>query len=167
MRRALPIALLALTGCMSRPGVIDCTTGRAYPGFSKPLCGGPFDPFVWLAGDCQTCCAGCLECAYTPYGGLTHHGEDMYYTPSCVAPPLKWAPPALPEAPGGHAVYCPPSTSATPVPDHPVVPIVPPSPPAPAVEDQAERAEISSNPRGEAGGSLLDARYARPGQSLR
>lgn len=101
------LAAVALSGCMCRPGVIDCTTSRAYPGFCKPLCGGPCDPFMWAAGDCSTCCCCCYKCGYTPYGGRTCLGDDMAYTASCVSPPLRWAPPAQPSAPFGHTVYPP------------------------------------------------------------
>lgn len=108
--RALPAILLAasMTGCMCRPGVVDCTTGRAYPAFCKPLCGGPCDPFVWLAGDCSCNCRCSYKGAYTPYGGWTCCGDKMAYVPSCVAPPLRWAPPAMPSPPGGHTVHLPP-----------------------------------------------------------
>ncbi|HEX6984886.1 MAG TPA: hypothetical protein VF170_05890 [Planctomycetaceae bacterium] len=116
------LAVLSLTGCMCRPGVIDCTTNRAYPGFCKPLCGGPCDPFMWLAGDCSTCCCCAYRCGYTPYGGRTICGEDMVYNPSCVAPPLRWAAPAMPAPPTGHVVYPP----GPPMPR----PAVPPAPPA-------------------------------------
>jgi hypothetical protein len=92
---------------MCRPGTVDCTTGRAYPAFCKPLCGGPCDPFMWLAGDCDTCCCCLYEDAFTPYGGYTVCGEKMTFAPSCVAPPLRWSPPAMPMPPGGHVVHLP------------------------------------------------------------
>lgn len=167
--RLLFYALLtvSLTGCMCRTGVIDCTTGRAYPGFCKPLCGGPLDPFVWAAGDCSTCCCCAYECAYNPYGGLTCCGEDMVYGPSCVAPPLRWSPPAVPSTPFGHTVHPPgpvsvPSpTVAPPMPasDEPASPAVPPAaPPSDPTLDYESNAE--TGPR-----ILHDARNDRPERS--
>ena len=101
MRSFLPslaaVALLSTAaGCMCRPGVVDCTTTRTYPAFCKPLCGGPLDPFVWVTGDCNTCCCGSMCGAYTPYGGRTCHGDQITFEPSCSAPPLRYAPPAVP-----------------------------------------------------------------------
>jgi hypothetical protein len=176
--RLLFCALLtvSLTGCMCRSGVIDCTTGRAYPGFCKPLCGGPCDPFVWLAGDCSNCCCCAYKCAYTPYGGITCCGDEMVYGPSCVAPPLKWAPPAVPTAPSGHTVYPPgpamgpgpasapaappmpataePSTTDTPAATN-TVPAAPPS-----AETSGTESEIEPAPS-----ILHDARNDRPERS--
>lgn len=104
---------------MCRPGVVDCTTGRAYPGFCKPLCGGGCDPFIWVTGDCSCDCKCTYKCGYTPYGGRTICGDDMAYVPSCVAPPLRWAAPAVPSPPSGHVVHlppCPPPLSPKPGP---------------------------------------------------
>lgn len=129
MRVLSVLAVLTLTGCMCRPGVIDCTTNRAYPGFCKPLCGGPLDPFMWAAGDCSTCCCCSYRCGYTPYGGRTICGDDMVYTPSCVSPPLRWAPPAVPAPPTGHVVHLPGPAPPRKPPVPPAAAPVPPSPP--------------------------------------
>ena len=160
-----------LAGCMCRTGVIDCTTGRAYPGFCKPLCGGPLDPFVWAAGDCSTCCCCAYQCAYTPYGGITCCGDEMVYGPSCVAPPLRWAPPAVPATPYGHNVY-PPGPVAVPTPaansevappmPADAAPLAPAAPPAaPPVDPTLDYESDSGNgPR-----ILHDARNERPERS--
>lgn len=150
---------LSLTGCMCRTGVIDCTTGRAYPGYCKPLCGGPCDPFMWLAGDCSTCCCCSYKCGYTPYGGRTHCGDDMVYGPSCVAPPLRWADPAVQVPPGGHVVHLPtpPGTPEVPAPDSKLQTIPPLPPAAPPAEQQSQSA---AGPR-----ILHDARNERPNRS--
>jgi hypothetical protein len=154
------LAAVALSGCMCRPGVIDCTTSRAYPGFCKPLCGGPCDPFMWLAGDCSTCCCCSYKCGYTPYGGRTCFGDDMTYTPSCVSPPLRWAPPAQPSAPFGHTVY-PPGPPLVPKAPSPLPtygdapgaattanpPVAPPSDPEPAPDtDESYEPPLRSPP---------------------
>jgi len=133
----LSLATIFLTGCMCRPGVVDCTTGRPYAGYCKPLCGGPLDPFVWAAGDCSTCCCCVYECGYIPYGGRTFCGDDMVYSPSCVAPPLRWAPPAIPTPPTGHIVHSVPHASAaSPAKQAPTVPPAPPAPVPPAKPTQ-------------------------------
>ena len=160
MCRALPLVLLVLTGCMSRPGVVDCTTGRAYPGFSKPLCGGPFDPFVWLAGDCQTCCAGCQKCSLTPYGGHTHCGEEMRYTPSCVGPAFQIAAPAVPGSSWGRATACPPFSRPGPPGNHS-------EEIAPKAEGSAQAEEIAPGSENESAPGHLDARHEVPGQVVR
>ncbi len=156
----LAVATLCLSGCMCRSGVVDCTTNRSYPGFCKPLCGGPLDPFVWLAGDCSTCCCGASKCGYTPYGGRTCCGDDMVYTPSCISPPLRWAAPALPTAPSGHVVHLPPAPlpKATPqkksssgTPESGVLPPAPPAPPAEAATplEDPDRVDRSQSTTGE------------------
>ena len=151
------LAALSLTGCMCRPGVIDCTTGRAYPGFCKPLCGGPCDPFVWACGDCSTCCCCALECGYTPYGGRTVCGDDMTYQQSCEAPPLRWSPPATPAPPTGHVVHVPPhlrrpTGAATKLPPAPAPaknsatpPTAPPAEPSPLPPEDTP-AKLSDDP---------------------
>ena len=159
MCRALPLALLVLTGCMSRPGVVDCTTGRAYPGFSKPLCGGPFDPFVWLAGDCETCCAGCQKCSFTPYGGRTHCGEEMRYTPSCVGPAFQIAAPAVPQSPWGNPPSCPPLAKTDRTANGTEI--------ARRDEASAEAEESAPGPRNESARPQLDARHEVPGRVVR
>lgn len=161
---------LSLTGCMCRTGVIDCTTGRAYPGFCKPLCGGPADPFVWLAGDCSTCCCCSYECAYTPYGGLTCCGDEMVYGPSCVAPPLRWAPPAVPTLPTGHIVHPPgpitppgPAPIAAPAPELKATPSLPSDTPptAPPSDPSLDyESDLDAGPR-----ILHDARNEQPERS--
>ena len=136
-------AVMPLVGCMCRPGTIDCTTGRAYPAFCKPLCGGPFDPFIWVTGDCNCdCCCGPICGAYTPYGGRTHHGESVF-VPGCVGPPLQWASPAVPttRVPVLPVGYCPPGPTLAPAfgpgtAESPPGPAMkPPAPPAPASKD--------------------------------
>ncbi|MBA3315737.1 MAG: hypothetical protein M3552_18230 [Planctomycetota bacterium] len=156
---------LSITGCMCRPGVIDCTTGRAYPGFCKPLCGGPCDPFMWIAGDCSTCCCCSYKCGYTPYGGRTHCGDDMVYGPSCVAPPLRWAAPAVPMPPWGHTVHlpgplCPPVTPAPLISPPDAVPPVPPPTAPPADAFSGSELQTEAGPR-----ILHDARNDRPERS--
>lgn len=132
------LAVLPLSGCMCRPGVIDCTTNRAYPGFCKPLCGGPCDPFMWIAGDCSTCCC-CAYCGgYTPYGGRTICGEEMVYSPSCVAPPLRWEPPAFPAPPIGHVVHLPPAPRPAAANVPPTPPVAPPAEAKPLREPDEE-----------------------------
>lgn len=175
----LALATLGLTGCMCRPGVVDCTTGRAYPGFCKPLCGGPCDPFMWLAGDCSNCCCCSYKCGYTPYGGRTVCGDEMVYGPSCISPPLQWAAPAVPSAPSGHVVHLPPpplppapaaetrtgkeNTEVPPVPAAPAAE----KPPTPAVDPEVYEPPIRDSEIDEAGPprSLQDARRDSPMRS--
>ena len=170
---SLAIVLLSLTGCMCRPGMVDCTTNRTYPGFCKPLCGGPCDPFMWLAGDCDTCCCCLYEGGFTPYGGWTCCGDEMVYSPSCVVPPLRWADPAVPMPPSGHMVhvppgaYCPPG-AVPPVPPGPLPEssnatlLAPPAAPVPSDEP------LESEPNAfRAPGVLYDARNDQPMQSRR
>ena len=101
MTRRLPpppfvgLALVALAGCFTRSGTIDCTTGRAYPAFSKPLSGG-IDPFTLCCDNCPFACASAQCGAYTPYGGNLKHGGPMKFVPGCTSPPLAYAPAAVP-----------------------------------------------------------------------
>ena len=137
MRCLTPLVLLALTGCISRPGVVDCTTGRAYPGYSKIACGDPCDNLrcLGMLGCCDgDACGfwhyGLLKCAFNPYGGTSPCGDDMVYRLGCTAPPLVWAPPAIPTPPDGHTVYLPPAVSPTPLPTKSLL-SPPPAPTAP------------------------------------
>ena len=116
--RLLPLTVLVpllLTGCFCRQGTIDCTTGRAYPAFCKPLSGG-CDPSVWFCDKCPHDCATTVCGAYTPYGGNLHHGEPTQFVPACAGRPLAYAPAAVPARPDFIAPNTPFSGGYVPVP---------------------------------------------------
>ncbi|WP_171184033.1 hypothetical protein [Alienimonas chondri] len=80
-----------MTGCATRPGYVDCTTGRAYAGFAKPAC--------YATDFCGLC--GLKECdrgrdpyrppveAFTSFPGLQagcSHRRPQYHTTHVYAP---------------------------------------------------------------------------------